>query len=120
MGKMGIKGLRRADLSDPRTNLDIGATYFQGLHRRWKGHLPLAMASYNAGPNAVQRWVDRRGSMRLDAWVETIPYKQTRLYVKKVSASWQTYHALYGELSDSPWIPLREGPIDKNIGSKTP
>jgi soluble lytic murein transglycosylase len=116
--KMGIKGLTREKLNDPELNLRIGSTYFQGLHRRWKGHLPLAVGSYNAGPGAVNRWVKARGDLELDMWVEAIPFDQTRHYVKRVLSSFQTYHFLYG--SGDPTIPLRIGAVRESIESKDP
>lgn len=115
--RMGIR-VRRADLNDPSTNVHIGTTYFEGLAQRWRGHLPLAVASYNAGPGAVKRWVDARGHLDLDAWVETIPYDQTRHYVKRVVSSWQAYRLLYGE--GQGWVPLRVGPVAEAITGKDP
>jgi soluble lytic murein transglycosylase len=116
--RMGIKGLKRTDLSDPETNLSIGSTYMQGLVKRWKGHLPLAVASYNAGPGAVNKWVKARGHLELDAWVETIPYDETRGYVKRVTTSWQIYHSLYAE--GRPVVPLRVGPVADAIAGDDP
>lgn len=116
--KMGLRLRSRAELSDPRLNLQIGATYFQGLHRRWGGHLPLAVASYNAGPGAVNKWIGKRGSMELDGFVETIPYKETRLYVKRVTSSWQIYHALYGD--GFPYVPLRTGVVSDAVNAPDP
>lgn len=116
--KMGITGLTRSKLSDPKLNLSIGSTYFQGLVKRWKGHLPLAIASYNAGPGAVNKWVRKRGHLDLDSWVETIPYDQTRHYVKRVATSWQVYNLLYGD--GAPVIPLRVGPVADGIEGADP
>jgi len=115
--RMGIR-VRRADLNDPSLNVHIGTTYFEGLAQRWQGHLPLAVASYNAGPGAVNKWVKARGHLDLDAWVETIPYDQTRHYVKRVVSSWQAYKFLYGE-GDS-WVPLRVGPVADGIAAADP
>ena len=115
--KMGRR-IKRTDLDDPLTNLEIGSTYFQEVSARWGHHLPLAMGSYNAGPGAVRKWVDARGDLELDAWTETIPYKQTRLYVKKVTQSWQTYEALYGD--GFPFVPLRTGPVRAAIDGEDP
>ncbi len=116
--KMGIKGLTRSSLNDPELNLRIGTTYFEGLHRRWKGHLPLAIGSYNAGPGAVNRWVKSDGNMELDMWVEALPFDQTRHYVKRVLSSFQTYQFLYGPGPVS--IPLRIGPVRAAIDSNDP
>lgn len=116
--RMGIRGLRRADLRDPGTNASIGATYFDGLADRWQGHMPLAVASYNAGPGAVNRWLKDRGQLELDAWVETIPYDQTRHYVKRVVGSWQIYRLLYGDAD--ALAPLRVGPVASAVAVADP
>lgn len=116
--RMGIKNLTRQDLGDPDTNLAIGSRYFDGLMQRWKGHLPLAIGSYNAGPGAMGRWVDERGELPLDAFVETIPYNETRDYVKRVTASFQAYHALYG--AGVPFVPLRVGKVIDGIAGRDP
>ena len=115
--RMGLR-INRSSLDDPSTNVDIGATYFEGLAQRWKGHLPLAVASYNAGPGAVNKWVEARGDLELDAWVETIPYDQTRHYVKRVVSSWQAYKYLYG--AGSTRVPLRIGPVARAISQSDP
>ena len=115
--RMGVR-VSRASLRDPSTNVRIGTTYFEGLNQRWKGHLPLAVASYNAGPGAVNKWVKARGHLELDAWVETIPYDQTRHYVKRVVSSWQAYRFLYGQ--DSTWVPLRIGAVVTEIEGSDP
>jgi|GEM_PF-3385822 len=107
--KMGIR-ITRKDLGDPKTNLSIGSTYFNGLMTRWAGHTPLAIGSYNAGPGAMNKWLRQRGDHDLDAFVETVPYDETRNYIKRVVGTWQTYHALYGE--GGPFVPLRTGPAD--------
>ena len=80
--------------------------------------MPLAVASYNAGPGAVNRWLKARGSLELDAWVETIPYDQTRHYVKRVVGSWQIYRLLYGDAA--PLVPLRTGPVARAVASADP
>ena len=116
--KLGIRGLRKSHLRTPERNLEIGTAYFQELHERWRGHLPLAIASYNAGPGAVKRWIDARGDQNLDAWVESIPYDQTRHYVKRVLGSFQIYNALYD--GDGPYVPLRVGPVRAALDAADP
>jgi soluble lytic murein transglycosylase len=117
--KMGIGKITRGMLSDPELNLKIGSWYLARLHDRWNGHLALAIGSYNAGPGAENRWVKARGDLPIDAYVETIPFKQTRLYTKHVYASYQTYYALYGE-DHGPFVPLRVGSVRAAISSPDP
>jgi soluble lytic murein transglycosylase len=60
----------------------------------------LAVASYNGGPNAVKSWVDRfnasgGGGKDWDYFVEEIPFRETRDYVRKVFGSYFVYETLY-------------------------
>ncbi|MEO1002236.1 MAG: lytic transglycosylase domain-containing protein [Cyanobacteria bacterium J06638_7] len=76
--------LEPAELEQPDLNARLGARYLNQLLRRWQGNPLLAVASYNAGPNAVAAWVDPRLESEPELWVEAIPFPETRLYVKKV------------------------------------
>ncbi len=93
--KMGIKGLKRADLADPATNLAIGSKYLSMMHDQFGGNLVCAVAAYNAGPGSVERWLKARSGYPADEWVEDIPYKETRGYVPRVMDSYQTYSLIY-------------------------
>jgi soluble lytic murein transglycosylase len=76
--------LAAEELEDPALNASLGARYLRGLLQRWQGNGLLAVASYNAGPNAVAGWIDARLADAPELWVEAIPFPETRLYVKKV------------------------------------
>jgi len=72
-----------ASLQDPAVNLPLGAGHLAELADRFDGQLLLALAAYNAGPRAVARWLpDER--LDADAWVENIPFNETRGYVQRV------------------------------------
>jgi soluble lytic murein transglycosylase len=58
---------------------------------QWKGDPLAAVASYNAGPGAVQSWQTPDRSRFPELWVEAIPYPETRLYVKKVLGNAWSY-----------------------------
>ena len=90
--KMGLLDLRKSDLADPDTNLSIGAFYLHRMVVRYGGNLPCAVGSYNAGPGAMNRWLEARSGYPLDEFVEDVPYKETRNYIKRVMESYQTYH----------------------------
>lgn len=84
------------DLDDPVLSVGYGITYLGLLMRRFDDAYPLAVASYNAGPHAVDSWLKGTGSeMPMDAWVEHIPFRETRQYVKTVSEYYATYLAIY-------------------------
>ncbi len=75
------------DLFEPSVNVVLGAAHLKDLLDRFGGQLPLALAGYNAGPGAVQRWLPSR-SMDPDIWIENIPYNETRTYVQRIH--WHT------------------------------
>jgi peptidoglycan lytic transglycosylase len=82
-------------LDDPGANLDIGTAFLAGLLREFKDPR-LAVAAYNAGPGRVRQWWQVRRTSDLEAWVEQIPFDETRQYVKRVMLSWDEYRRLYG------------------------
>jgi soluble lytic murein transglycosylase len=70
-------------LSDPAVNVVLGAAHLKELLDRFGGQLPLALAGYNAGPGAAQRWLPAT-SIDPDVWIENIPYNETRAYVQRI------------------------------------
>lgn len=72
-------------------NLRLGTAFLQNLLKRHNGNQLLATAAYNAGPSRVKSWRPRDGALAADAWVETIPYEETRDYVKNVMAYTTVY-----------------------------
>jgi soluble lytic murein transglycosylase len=62
---------------------------------RFQGSQPLAIAAYNAGPDAVRRWLDSDGRRPDDAFVESVPYGETRRYLRRVLRSQRVYRVLY-------------------------
>ncbi|MCA2977359.1 MAG: transglycosylase SLT domain-containing protein [Myxococcaceae bacterium] len=83
------------ELYSPELNVRLGIWYLAALLERM-GHPALCAASYNAGPSAVSRWTTQRGALPLDEFIEEIPFKETRGYVKQVLADAHLYRALYG------------------------
>jgi soluble lytic murein transglycosylase len=93
---LGVPGGTAARLHEPETAIALGAHYLALLVERF-GDPALAIAAYNAGPAPVAGWAEARAGMALDAWVESIPYRETRQYVKIVLPEWDLYRALAGE-----------------------
>ena len=83
------------DLDDPGVNIELGTRFLAGLLREFPD-ARLAVAAYNAGPNRVRQWWAARRSDDVEAFVEQIPFDETRLYVKKVVFSWDEYRRIYG------------------------
>lgn len=94
----------RNDLRHPATNIRLGTSYLQKMLARFGGNLALATAAYNAGPNAVERWLPRQGTVAPAIWIANISYTQTREYVKRVIKHMIVFqHRLTGDV-----IPLDE------------
>jgi soluble lytic murein transglycosylase len=81
-------------LLEPDLNIRLGALNLGELLQQFKGVKQFAVAGYNAGPGAVNRW---RSERPLDEWVEEIPIAETRGYVKRVLRSYNTYQLLYAK-----------------------
>jgi soluble lytic murein transglycosylase len=90
-------------LFEPSVNVVLGAAHLKDLLERFGGQLPLALAGYNAGPGAVQRWLPSR-AMDPDIWIENIPYNETRTYVQRIL--WHTL--VFAWLRDSQAQDTRE------------
>ncbi|TNE87731.1 MAG: outer membrane protein assembly factor BamD [Deltaproteobacteria bacterium] len=83
----GWLGRPVGDLYDPVNNTQIGARYLDALHKQF-GSPFLSLAAYNAGGGRVNQWLERHGNVPTDEYVERIPYRETRGYVKRVSGTW--------------------------------
>lgn len=72
-----------SDLLDPNVSVTLGAGQLRMLLDRFGGQTAVALAGYNAGPNAATRWLPR-DAIDPDIWIENIPYNETRAYVQRV------------------------------------
>lgn len=94
-GKLGMPAPTVQDLSNPEVNITLGTAYIRSLLVAYRQNYFLAFAGYNGGPLNVNRWLQLRPGLDLDEFVETIPYTETRNYVKKVTTSLLRYRYLY-------------------------
>jgi soluble lytic murein transglycosylase len=83
------------DLTTPAVNVKLGAIYLRTLLGRYRGDLVKALAAYNGGEAAVEKWERRAPHLETDEFVENISYRETRDYVKRVLANFQTYESIY-------------------------
>ncbi len=85
-------GLERARLSEPETNIRVGAHYLKKMLSRFNGNVAFALAAYNAGPGAVDRWIrENRANRGLLEFIEQIPYRETRDYVGSIIRNYFWY-----------------------------
>ena len=94
------RNVKAEALYNPNTNIDMGTDYLRYLLRANDNNLVFATASYNAGFSNVQRWIPKHRQMELDVWIETIPFKETREYVKAVLAYYQIYNIRMNQEQD--------------------
>ncbi len=92
---LGFGPVDREDLLDEDVNIRLGVDYVGDLLRDVNGNLIRAVAAYNAGPDALNRWIAKFGNRDPDEFVEMISYREARRYVKRVITSYRIYHALY-------------------------
>jgi len=90
--KVGMRNFRPKDVIEVKTNVNLGAGYMRMVLDQL-GHQVLASAAYNAGPSRARRWRDAK-PLEGAIYAETIPFGETRDYVKKVMANSVFYSAV--------------------------
>ena len=111
---LGEEDFGHYDLLDEDVAVRHGVFYFSRLVRKFRGQELFAIAGYNGGPHRVAEWVDMRGDMPMDEFVEEIPYDQARNYTKKVlrflSLYLRTYEGIdtlyVGQKVNREWRPM--------------
>jgi len=91
-----VKRFSPEHLRDPKVSIELGALLLAILERQFN-EPHLVAAAYNAGAHHVQKWRDRFGHLPVELFIERIPFKQTRDYVKKILFTESLYHALDGQ-----------------------
>jgi len=97
----GVEAPTRDQLFDPKVNIAIGAAEFAQKLARMNGNPTLAIAAYNAGEDAVGKWLAQTPVDDIDMFVESIPYAETRLYVKSVTRNRFEYRRVYEGVKSS-------------------
>jgi len=94
--KIGLRDFRWTGVSDVGTNINLGTWYLRHVLDALDNHPVLAAAAYNAGPGRARGW---RAGMPMEAavYAETIPFNETRDYVKKVMSNASYYSQQFGQ-----------------------
>jgi soluble lytic murein transglycosylase len=85
-----------SDLNTPEVNIRLGTQYLRMLLDQFHDEPLKAVAAYNGGENAVEKWERQSADLEPDEFVESITFRETRDYVKRVVANYQMYQHLYG------------------------
>ena len=101
-------GLSSYSITNPEDNVNIGTYYLDFTHKKYGNNSMLAVASYNAGPNAVAKWVNRYGLSDADEFVEKIPYRETKGYVESVFENYWNYMLVYNPEMSEMFEQLKE------------
>lgn len=92
----GVEAGTPLPLTDPQFNIETGTSYLRQLLDRYDSNTVQAVAAYNGGEHAVDRWLKRYPGLAEDEFVEHISYRETRNYVKQVLKNYRTYQRVYG------------------------
>ena len=119
--KIGLNDYHHGRVTDLDTNVALGTNYLKIVLDELYNHQALASAAYNAGPGRPRRWRDVK-PMEAAVFAESIPFNETRDYVKKVISNAVYYQALFtgkpASIKDRlPVIPPRRG---EDVASDTP
>ena len=113
--KMGLINFKPESLSSRDVNITIGTGFLKLVLDSFDGSMPMAAAAYNAGPSRVRQW--QKGSTVEGAiWAESLPFNETRDYVKKVLANTVNYQALI--TSEPQALKSKLGTVGPNDGAK--
>jgi soluble lytic murein transglycosylase len=94
-GKGAASAKATAELLEPVNNISHGARILAKNLTQFQGRLVPAIASYNADIKKVKHWVLRHKNLPNDEFIESIPYTETRQYVKKVLSGYRAYRKIY-------------------------
>ncbi|SOD39897.1 lytic transglycosylase domain-containing protein [Nitrosovibrio sp. Nv4] len=94
--KMGVRKYRPALVTEVNTNLKLGTYYLKHVLTLSDNQPLLASAGYNAGPSRVSQWRDEKQPLEGAIYAETIPFNETRDYVKKVLSNSMYYARSFG------------------------
>ena len=87
-------GTKSGNVYKPNINIKLGTFYLSKLMKDFDNDLIRVIASYNAGPHNIRKWNKRFDGYDNDEFVESIPFKETHGYVKRVLRSYFKYNEL--------------------------
>ena len=93
--QLDAQPFNRDRLFEPCYNIRVGSWYLRHLVEKFGNNLAYVIAAYNAGPEVVSRWVQQAAGKDQDEFIESIPYTETRNYVKKVLRSYGEYKRIF-------------------------
>jgi soluble lytic murein transglycosylase-like protein len=87
--------LDKFSLTDERDNMRLGIHLFSSLLQKYGNRIDFALAAYNAGEKPTDQWIALRGHLPPTQFVESIPFPETRIYIKSIFRNYAIYRMLY-------------------------
>jgi soluble lytic murein transglycosylase len=97
----------------------MGTAYFSDLVKQFGGE-HFALATYNAGPSRVSKWISERPGVERAEFIDDIPFPETQDYVKKILGQAEDYRRLYGPAAMMASADNGDVKTAKNLESKQP
>ena len=97
--RLGLPRFSLSLLTTAEANIKMGTAYFADLVKQFGG-LHFALATYNAGPSRIARWIAAKPGLERDEFIDDIPFPETQNYVKRILGTAEDYRRLYSERSD--------------------
>ncbi len=89
-------------LYDPEQNILMGCWYLDNLRKEFHDNYLLILSAYNAGRGNVNKWLKNEEFSKTGESLDYIPFKETEIYVKKISLNYNIYKTMYkGKLVDN-------------------
>ncbi|MFK7822996.1 MAG: lytic transglycosylase domain-containing protein [Oligoflexales bacterium] len=85
------------DIFEPGLNIKLGISLLNRLFYKYDGRIDYMLSAYNAGDAVTDRWIRRRGGLSQIQFIESIPYKETRNYIKLIFRNMEFYKLIYNE-----------------------
>ena len=113
-------------LTTAEANIKMGTAYFADLVKQFGG-LHFALATYNAGPSRIAKWIAAKPGLERDEFIDDIPFPETQNYVKRILGTAEEYRRLYGsgvlradEIDATPAVAGRAAPPKPATASASP
>lgn len=112
--KMGVNASIYRDLTNPKSNIKLGSAYLSYLYKKYDYNRIKATAAYNAGPSRVNQWIPKDRVIEADQWIDSIPFTETRRYVKAVMEYTIIFQSLLNQKYDRLEINMQPIGVLKN------
>ncbi len=91
-------------LKDEKYNIELGTYYLYNLSKRYHNNLPAVFGGYNAGEYMIDAWLDYRYNKDVVTWIETLPFNETKEYIKNVWRNMMIYESIFAVQKLEPTI----------------